>query len=231
MITVTTTTAAIGILALSWDGVNWFSQLLLVISAGMALISGAIVNKRQARQLIELQTKLTQTTEKTSNAHESAAKSQIESDNLKIIVAAAEEKRAKAERELLEIQERLGARTISPEQSARFIARLEYQPKGRVIFSALVTPNGEPRKFAEILKGLLADAGYDVAGEIAALESTDSPVHGIVLKVKDAASPPRHAGPLQKALEGIEIKAPATVESTSSPLDSDAIVIYVFWKE
>ena len=228
MITVTAATTAINILGLSWDGINWLSQLLLVIFAGMALISGSVVNRRQARQLLELQTKLSQTTETAFKARESAANAEIESDRLKIIVSAAEQKRAQAERELLELQERLAARTISPEQRARFIARLEYQPKGKVSLTALVAPNGEPRKFAEILKGLLADAGYDVPGEITAFEPTGSPVSGIVIKVKDAASPPHHAGGIQKAFEAIEIKAPATVESTPSSLNPDTVVIYVY---
>jgi hypothetical protein len=228
---VTTATTLINIAVLTWDGVSWISQLALVVFAGVALISGTIVNKRQAKQLLELQTKLSETTEKASKAQESAAKTEIESDKLKIIVAAAEEKRAKAERELLELQERLAARTVSPEQRARFISRLEYQPKGKVTFSALVAPNGEPRKFAEILKGLLADAGYDVSSEITAFVSTGNPVNGILIKVKDGTSPPRHAGVIQKALEAIEIKAPATVESASLPLDSDTVAIYVYWKD
>jgi hypothetical protein len=216
------------ILALNWDGINWVSQLFLVIFAGMTLISGTVVNRRQARELLELQTKLAQTTETSSKAQESAAQAEIESAKLKILVSEAEQKRAQAERELLQFQEHLAARTISPEQRARFISRLEYQPKGKVALSAVTAPNGEPRKFAEILKGLLADAGYDVPGEITAFAPNGSRESGIVIKVKDAASPPHHSGGIQKAFEAIEIKAPATVDSTSSSLDPDTVVIYVY---
>src|SRR5438876_9101730 len=55
----------------TWDNVSWLSQLLLVIFAGVALVSGTVVNKRQARQLIQLETKLEEQREKTALAEKS----------------------------------------------------------------------------------------------------------------------------------------------------------------
>ncbi|HEX7517718.1 MAG TPA: hypothetical protein VF345_10590 [Chthoniobacterales bacterium] len=117
---VTMATTVTNIAVFGWDGINWVSQLALVIFAGIALISGTIINKRQAKELIRLNTTLSETTERASKAQESAANATIESDKLKVIVAEAELKRAQAERELLELKERLAPRTISSEQKEQF---------------------------------------------------------------------------------------------------------------
>lgn len=41
---------------MSWDTVYSWSQFLVVLFAGVALVSGLIVNKRQAKQLLTLET-------------------------------------------------------------------------------------------------------------------------------------------------------------------------------
>jgi len=62
------TTTTMNIASFSWDTVNWVSQLLLVVFAGLALVSGTIVNRRQSKQLIELSTKPEEKREKTALA-------------------------------------------------------------------------------------------------------------------------------------------------------------------
>jgi hypothetical protein len=79
-------------LKLDWDGIYWLSQLLLVLSAGIALVSGRIVNNRQTKQTLELQARLSEADAKASQAKESAAKTESESSHLRIVVAQAEEK-------------------------------------------------------------------------------------------------------------------------------------------
>jgi hypothetical protein len=56
---------------MSWETLYWVSQLLLVVFPGVALISGAIVNKRQSAQLLTLETNLEEQREKTAIAEKS----------------------------------------------------------------------------------------------------------------------------------------------------------------
>jgi hypothetical protein len=48
--------------------VNWITQVLLVVFAGIALVTGNVVNKHQSKQLIELETKLEKQREETAVA-------------------------------------------------------------------------------------------------------------------------------------------------------------------
>jgi hypothetical protein len=58
VLTVTTMTQTMNIAFFTWESVYWLSQLLLVAFAGLALVSGRIVNNRQATQLVTLETQL-----------------------------------------------------------------------------------------------------------------------------------------------------------------------------
>jgi len=53
---------------MSWEIVYSWSQIFVVVFAGLALVSGLVVNKRQAKQLVELETKLEQQREVTAKA-------------------------------------------------------------------------------------------------------------------------------------------------------------------
>src|SRR5439155_13863798 len=53
---------------MSWENVYSWSQILVVFFASVALVSGLIVNKRQSRQLLELETNLSKQREKTAIA-------------------------------------------------------------------------------------------------------------------------------------------------------------------
>jgi hypothetical protein len=86
----------------TWENVYWLSQLLLVAFAGVALISGRIVNNRQAAQSLTLQTEL----------------------------ATAKGKQADAERSLLELQKLIGEPRTIDEQRANEI--LDWGAKGAV---------------------------------------------------------------------------------------------------
>ena len=61
---------------MNWETLYWGSQLLLVVLAGVALISGAVVNKRQSKQLLTLETKLDEQRQKTDEQRERAAESE-----------------------------------------------------------------------------------------------------------------------------------------------------------
>jgi hypothetical protein len=53
---------------MSWETLYWISQLLLVVFAGVALVSGAVVNKRQSKQLLTLERTLEEQREKTAKS-------------------------------------------------------------------------------------------------------------------------------------------------------------------
>ncbi len=55
----------------SWDNVNWVSQVLLVILAGIALVSGTIVNRRQSREIAA-------TNERAAKLEKDAAEARLE---------------------------------------------------------------------------------------------------------------------------------------------------------
>jgi len=97
---------------LTWENVYWLSQLLLVAFAGLALVSGRIVNNRQAAQSLTLQTEL----------------------------ATARRKQAEAEKSLLELQQPVREPRTIDEQRAHEI--LDWGEKGSVeiFFSMLLAP-------------------------------------------------------------------------------------------
>jgi hypothetical protein len=103
------TTATMNIALLTWENVYWLSQLLLVAFAGLALVSGRIVNNRQAAQSLTLQTEL----------------------------ATARRKQAEAERSLLELQQLVREPRTIDEQRAHEI--LDWGEKASVeIFFSMI---------------------------------------------------------------------------------------------
>lgn len=56
---------------ITWDNVYWLSQFVAVFCAGVALVSGAVVNKRQSAEILTLSTKLEEQREKSAKAEES----------------------------------------------------------------------------------------------------------------------------------------------------------------
>jgi len=104
------TTATMNTALLTWENVYWLSQLLLVAFAGLALVSGRIVNNRQAAQSLTLQTEL----------------------------ATARRKQAEAEKSLLELQQPVREPRTIDEQRAHEI--LDWGEKGSVeiFFSMLL---------------------------------------------------------------------------------------------
>jgi hypothetical protein len=118
---------------MSWETLYWVSQLLLVVLAGIALISGAVVNKRQSKQLLTLETNLEEQREKT----------------------------AKAETSLLELRKQtLEPRRISDEARKKAEAILRTFAKGKAVVSFTESNSLEPRLFASELVELLQSCGW-----------------------------------------------------------------------
>lgn len=165
-----------------------------------------------------------------SATDERTATLEHETEGLKIVVADTEKKRIEAEHSLLELQQQLAHRSISSEQSSKFIAFLKDAPKGKVKLTALLQGDNEPINFAQKLKDLLSKAGYTVDETIGGFMSSGAPVSGIVIKVDDTKSPPPHAGPIQKAFEQINIAAPGALQPPTFKLGDESVLIYVYGK-
>jgi hypothetical protein len=192
--------------------------VMLTVGTGAGtIITGYIANRRQTKAIAEANTRA-------DNASADVAK-------LQISVAEAERKRAEAERALLELQQRLMPRSITPEQTAKFIEFVKDAPKGKVKLTAVAAADNEPLKFAQILHGLLSNAGYSVEDKIGGFVSTGSPISGIVIKIRDAQAPPTHAAAIQKGLEYIGITTPGTTEAEVFNLNADTVIIYVYGKQ
>ncbi|MBV8859054.1 MAG: hypothetical protein JOZ02_19135 [Acidobacteria bacterium] len=118
-------------------------------------------------------------------------------------VARQQERAAIAERALLELQERIKDRVITPEKRARMLAILKQDSKGTTTISFAVNDK-EAFNFAKQLAEVLAEAGWNVTLGNPSVEST--PVGGIGIFVRNAQTP--GAGALQQALG--EIGYPAS---------------------
>ena len=192
--------------------------VMLTVGTGAGtIITGYIANRRQTKAI--------------ADANLRAANASADVAKLELSVADAERKRAEAERALLELQERLKPRSITPEQRTRFTDFVKGAPKGKVQLTAVAAADNEPIAFALILKNLLSNAGYNVDDNIRGFVSTGSPMSGIVIKIRDEKAQPPHAGPLQKAFEYIGIKTPGTTVAPVFNLDADTVIIYVYGKQ
>jgi hypothetical protein len=165
--------------------------VMLTVGTGAGtIITGYIANRRQTKAIADANTK--------------SADARAEVAKLQVSVAEAERKRAEAERALLELQERLKARTITPEQRTAFLRVLENAPKGSVEIS-VVTDDREAFGFASQIRDILQAAGYDV-GLMGSFTIFGQPLIGVRLNVKSAEKQPPHGGPIQQALEAAGVQ-------------------------
>lgn len=173
------------------DGWYWWLQ---VGSAGAALLVfafltgtilvGRSINKRDAARLVTLEAHLM---------------------DAKVLLAAQQERAARAEQSLLELQERTKPRSLTTSQRAALVDALKKsQHKGPVIVSSS-TGDGEARDFAKELLRTLKEADWPITqGDVITELVTGFGVHVIV---HDMKSPPPHAAALQHALDGVGISS------------------------
>lgn len=149
--------------------------VMLTVGTGAGtIITGYIANRRQTKAI--------------ANANTKAADAGAEVAKLQVSVAKAEQKRAEAERALLELQERLKARTITPEQRAAFLRVVENAPKGKVEVSVEA---GDPEAFAfgSRIRDMLQAAGYGVSPLMGSFTLFGQPLLGVRLSVKFCCRP------------------------------------------
>lgn len=122
---------------------------------------------------------------KIENARAEAAR---EIGKVQVEVAAQQERAAKAERALLELQERLRPRTLTPEQRAQLVELLRRGPKGTISLSCPVN-DIEAHGFATLLEGVLEDAGWN-PGEVVFAALKNPPVGVRIIQRNGGAAIP-----------------------------------------
>jgi hypothetical protein len=174
------------------EGVKTIFDWIVVVLAGLTfvsiaivLVTGNIINKRQAAQLREFDQGLT---------------------NAKTQLGKQQERAATAERSLLALQEHLQPRHLSPEQKEAIKHALEgLQPRQVTITAFMGTPDGT--SFGLELAAAISSGGWraDFLGQ----EASGGELRGVALIAKDASHLPPGATQLQEALKAAGLPAPA----------------------
>jgi hypothetical protein len=176
------------------EGIKSFFDWVVVVLAGLTfvsiavvLVTGNIINNRQATQLREFDQGLT------------AAKTELGKQ---------QERAATAERSLLELQENLRPRHLSPEQQAAISNPLKSLPLHQVNISAFVgTPDGTA--FGTELAVAIKGGGWSTA--FSGQEVTGGELRGIGIVVKDINHLPPGTAQLQQALKAAGFVVPIWV--------------------
>jgi len=141
---------------------------------------------------------------------------------VEIDLAKQRERAAKAETDLLELQQRVKDRHLTSEQMESFIAHLASGPKGSITVGC-VGADPEPRWFSHDLISALQKAGWTVTDDTKNADFTIMG-RGLAIVVKDPAHAPIRAVTLQKALESIGIPSGGFAKA-SLPDDDVKLVI------
>ncbi len=158
---------------------------LTFVSIAVVLITGNIINKRQAAQLREFDQGLT------------TAKTELGKQ---------QERAAKAERSLLALREHLQPRQLSPEQKESIRHALEGMEPREVHISAVVgTQDGT--LFGLELAAALNSGGWKAS--FGGQEASGGELRGIALIMKDTSNPPAGSSQLQNALSAAGLSLPA----------------------
>jgi len=147
------------------DKVWWVKTMLIValVLAGVIGLAIAVVTLRSDWTNDDLRTaeKELSALEIAKVQADSKALLKIETDKVRIELAAQQERAAKAERALLELQERVKDRHLSAENKLQLIHRLAIEPKGQLEIRCPIG-NPEARNFTLELVQAFRASGWDV---------------------------------------------------------------------
>lgn len=176
-----------------------------------AVFTDQIIRKRHETRIASAQRDAAEANQKAAEAGEGTARALAETGAanervVKVELEAAQqrERAARAEKDLLELQERIKPRRISADQRERLIAALRNLPKGPVIVTC-VLGDGEAIAFANQIVDSLKSAGWPVDGVNQVVYTPNNPV-GFFVRVRSAANAPPYAGALQQAFNSVEIR-------------------------
>lgn len=140
-------------------------------------------------------------------AKDNAAQANNEAAKLSLIVQQESLKRLEAERALLELQNRLSPRILTPEQRTRLLEILATQPPSKIELN-FVTNNVESEDFARQIGDVLKQSGWTVQINGAIGFTTK----GIVIMLSEQKN--FSASALQQGLNAIGFPAPAELNPT-----------------
>jgi hypothetical protein len=140
-----------------------------------------------------------------ATAQADAAQANERTQRLAIEAAEAQRRQAEAERALLELQERIKPRRLTPEQRERLAALLRTFPNKGVV-DVICQPNdAEAFAFAQELLSVFAENGWTRTGVIQWFDLQLRP--GISLAIHSPQDAPTYAGSLQDTLSSIGLPA------------------------
>jgi hypothetical protein len=139
-------------------------------------------------------------------------------------VAAQRERAAKAEKDLLEVQEKIKPRRITPEQRDQLVMFLSQPPRGKVDIMC-VLGDGEGLAFAEEVGQVLKASGWEIgSGGVSQGAFAPSNPVGFGVLVHSSQSPPPRAISLIHAFRSVGLPLGG---SEKKELDADAVQIIV----
>jgi len=207
-----------------WEG-KWVQ-----ITAGFIAVIGAgcwIMDSKLNHRLTDLQSKasaqeMVQIEHERDQALEAAKTAETASTN----ASAQAEKLASANAKVADLDSAAQWRTITPEQTARFIESAKNMPTGSV-FVITKAQTAETRAFASELRDMFASAGYAHADEWQETQdfSSGPPPRGISLIIS-SPNPPPHLASIESALKQISVPFNVAIDNPRG-LPEDSVRVYV----
>ena len=157
--------------------------LTFVFGTG-AVLTGKRINALQAERTLTLEA---------DAANAKASQQRVETD-----LAKQQERAAKAEKDLLELQQRIKPRHLSAEQESRLTEALKAAPIRGLVEIMCILGDGEGKALSVQLDGILKVAGWETTGVSQGIFSPANPV-GMGIVVHSRTSAPPYAAALQHA--------------------------------
>jgi len=222
-----------------WKSIfDWATVILIaltVFTGAGALITGDIIGKRQEsrlrqfdKELTEAKKELGEQQERAANADARVAGLEQDAANAKTEMAKQQTRAATAERSLLELQERVKIRHLSPAQRKKLVDFLTAPaaaavPKGPILVTRLLFDESS-RPLSEEIKSALAEAGWN-SPEVGKQYGGDAttPI-GLVLQIHDGKARPAHFEFLHKAFlqAGLD---PTLGQNANIPEDTVVVLV------
>lgn len=208
-----------------WNTVLQFASAVLLgltfaVGAG-AIFTGYLISKRQDERIVATERGTADANKRAAEAGEGTAKALAEAaatneraNKLEIEAARQRERAAKAEHDLLELQQRLAWRRISPKEHVAFVAALK--PFAGSIVEVTKIGDSEAGQFADDIVSVFIEAGWGVQRNFVGIDSP--PTYGLRCSINEGS-------PAGKALAAI-LRALPTVSVAHAA--SSAVVAQVF---
>jgi hypothetical protein len=139
-------------------------------------------------------------------------------------LAAAQQDASNAHKLADSVQTRLQPRAVTQEQRAKFLAAVKDIPKGKLSVYSFMNADPGTIQYANQIRDMIVAAGFE-SGVMVGMSMGGGPIPvGAAIAVKDDASQPPFAGPVQRALSDAGIPLSGIVDP-SLPADEVKIIV------